>query len=518
MAETDAPAQQQHLPVQHGFALAVERHLGAVGTLIDQGEVVATALDPEHLLYATIKPGPGGTGPLHLTSLQLLDRLAALLPPPRIHRHRYFGVLAPNAPLRTATTTPPTPRRGGSAAIGRRKCESACEGAGKRTAAAPANAATMHIDHHDSAAMTTTTYTQIGVELSLYSGKMRSYLRHKRIPFVERPTNPWEFSVTVPRRTQAHAVPVVITPEGEWLQDTSAIIDELERRFPANPVLPSTPILRFASFLFEIWGDEFWLPLAMHGRWSHDENLPLFLNDAGAGLMPGFPRWLQRAAGWNHVRLMRNHLPRLGITPEQIPLIDRFAQIQLDGLNRHFEHHLFLFGGRPSLGDYGLIGPLYAHLGRDPWPKRELIAPRPHLAAWIGRMLAPPDRIGEFQAEDRVAETLTPALRSILDEIVPYLTECERVVRKTPVLPANSRKVPRFFDEIRYPLAGGVFRQMGQSYPVWMTQRMLGAFRQTSAADQQAVRAWLDSVGGSGVLQLDPPRVQRIGLAAARIA
>ena len=31
-----------------------------------------------------------------LTPLELLDRLAALLPPPRVHRHRYFGVLAPN--------------------------------------------------------------------------------------------------------------------------------------------------------------------------------------------------------------------------------------------------------------------------------------------------------------------------------------------------------------------------------------------------------------------------------------
>jgi hypothetical protein len=35
----------------------------------------------------------------------LLDRLAALVPPPRVHRHRYFGVLAPNSPLRTAVTT-----------------------------------------------------------------------------------------------------------------------------------------------------------------------------------------------------------------------------------------------------------------------------------------------------------------------------------------------------------------------------------------------------------------------------
>jgi len=361
-------------------------------------------------------------------------------------------------------------------------------------------------------------YTQIGVEISLYSGKSRSYLRHKRIPFVERPTNPWEFFFKVPRRTQALAVPVVITPEGEWLQDTSEIIDELERRFPANPVLPTTPILRFASYLFELWGDEFWLPLAMHGRWSHDENRPLFLNDVGAGLLNGFPRWLQTAAAWNHVRLMRNHLPRLGITPEQTPLIDRFAQVQLDGLDRHFETHKFLFGDRPSLGDYGLIGPLYAHLGRDPWPKRELIAPRAHLAAWIERMMTPPEVSGEFQAEDRVPETLMPALRSIFGEMVPYLAECIRVIRTTPVFPEDSHKAIRFRDEIRYPLSGGTYRQTGLTYPVWMVQRLLDAFRQMSDGDQKAVRDWLDAVGGSAVLQLDPPRVKRVGLASARLA
>ena len=61
-------------------------------------------LDPERLLYESTKPGPGGNGTLLLTPLELLDRLAALVPPPRIHRHRYFGVLAPNSPLRTAVT------------------------------------------------------------------------------------------------------------------------------------------------------------------------------------------------------------------------------------------------------------------------------------------------------------------------------------------------------------------------------------------------------------------------------
>jgi len=41
---------------------------------------------------------------LHLTPPELIDRIAALEPPPRTHRHRYFGVLALNSPLRDAVT------------------------------------------------------------------------------------------------------------------------------------------------------------------------------------------------------------------------------------------------------------------------------------------------------------------------------------------------------------------------------------------------------------------------------
>ena len=41
---------------------------------------------------------------LRFTPLELIDRIAALVPPPRTHRHRYFGVLAPNSPLRAAVT------------------------------------------------------------------------------------------------------------------------------------------------------------------------------------------------------------------------------------------------------------------------------------------------------------------------------------------------------------------------------------------------------------------------------
>lgn len=61
-------------------------------------------IDPEHLVYESPKPGPGGRVSQILTPLELMDRLAALIPPPRRHRHRYCGVLAPNSPLRPAVT------------------------------------------------------------------------------------------------------------------------------------------------------------------------------------------------------------------------------------------------------------------------------------------------------------------------------------------------------------------------------------------------------------------------------
>jgi len=54
------------------------------------------------LLYRFARPTPDGRTELVLSSLQLLERLSAFVPPPRMHRHRYHGVLAPHARARPA--------------------------------------------------------------------------------------------------------------------------------------------------------------------------------------------------------------------------------------------------------------------------------------------------------------------------------------------------------------------------------------------------------------------------------
>jgi hypothetical protein len=57
------------------------------------------------LVYRLTEPDMHGRHELRLTPLELLERLARLVPPPRIHRHRYHGVLAPNARLRAMVIT-----------------------------------------------------------------------------------------------------------------------------------------------------------------------------------------------------------------------------------------------------------------------------------------------------------------------------------------------------------------------------------------------------------------------------
>jgi hypothetical protein len=58
-------------------------------------------IDADHLVYESIKPGPGGSVSVMLTPLDLIECAAAQIPPPRQHRHRFYGLLAPCALLRS---------------------------------------------------------------------------------------------------------------------------------------------------------------------------------------------------------------------------------------------------------------------------------------------------------------------------------------------------------------------------------------------------------------------------------
>ena len=63
------------------------------------------------LVYAFTKPWSDGTTGIKLAPLELLEKLAAIVPLPRVHLVRYAGCLAPHSTLREAIL--PTPRQQG---------------------------------------------------------------------------------------------------------------------------------------------------------------------------------------------------------------------------------------------------------------------------------------------------------------------------------------------------------------------------------------------------------------------
>lgn len=356
-------------------------------------------------------------------------------------------------------------------------------------------------------------YVFYGWHLSLYSGKTRAYLRYKAIPHVEKPPRAWTMR-TIRRRTGATVMPAVVTPEGEWLQDTSHIMDALEARFPEPPVLPATPRQRIAALLLEAWGDEFWLPSAMHYRWSYPENYPLFERDAGGQLLPFAPAFVRRRLAAGTAAAMRAFLPSLGVSPDQRGAIETWTEAQLDLLEAHFATQPYLLGTRPSYGDFGLIGPLYAHLGRDPYPRRVLMGPRPHVSAWIARMQEPPrPRRGSFLAGDEIPPTLAPVFRALFAEFWPSLEQTLAQAQQAVLQVQRGRRLRRALGEIRVPMGAQALRRRAAPFSLWMAQRPLDAYRALDPTARAGVDAWLATVGGADALQLRiEPRLRRVGL------
>lgn len=312
------------------------------------------------------------------------------------------------------------------------------------------------------ARLATSRYDLYAAECSWFSAKVRSYLLHKGIPFTERVPTAWQYRVTLARRTGGAALPAIVTPEGQWLGDSSAIIDLLEQRHPTPPVLPQAPLARVAAYLIEMWADEFWYPCAMWSRWFHAENFTVFEAELGPGLLPRAPAFAQAFAVRRTAGMLRSYLPKLGVTAEQVTLIERWTALQLDSLEAHFCRHPFVLGTAPTLADYGLMGPLYPHLGRDPWSRRELVEPRSELKAWIDRMNQALAH-GDIELPETVPESLAPLLRGLLAEMLPYIEGVLGEVRRAAPR-ANGKAVPRFLGPVSFPYADARLTRSAMAY------------------------------------------------------
>ncbi|ANY19371.1 hypothetical protein A6F68_00845 [Tsuneonella dongtanensis] len=241
------------------------------------------------------------------------------------------------------------------------------------------------------------TYTLYGMAASLYTARARSYMRTNGVPFVEIKAGGEEFTQTVVPKIGRWIIPVMRTPEGAIIQDGADIIDHLDAAgFSKWPIYPEQPVLLVVAHLFDLFGSHGLLRPAMHYRWNFDAvNLP-FLRSAFRDVLPsGLPTEAEDAAFTQASGRMRKAATAFGVNSDTFALVEERYRAFLGLFEDHLRDHPFLLGGHPTIADYGMIGAMHAHLGRDPAPLHLMQTTAPNVFRWVERMTMPESFVDE---------------------------------------------------------------------------------------------------------------------------
>ena len=367
-------------------------------------------------------------------------------------------------------------------------------------------------------------YTLWGTPHSLFAGKARSYLLKKRVPFIELLASDQRFMNEIVPQVGHMVIPVVETPEGELIQDTTAIIDHIEAR-TAEPVLnPPGPVQQVVAHFLDAFGSNYLMPAAMHYRWSYRAEQELFLRTEFARAVPTQLPYDQRLAMAGAIMDKFNgFLPNLGVTDESAPAIEAAYEELLHVLEAHFRIYPYLLGGRPSRADFGMIAPLYAHLARDPVPASLMRTSAPNVARWTERMNVAeiadceyPQATG-YPADDGIPETLEAVLRTAFEQWGPGITADAACLNAwiagladaapgTVVSLGGKRQVHPHVGRIEYDWRGIKLRRASHIHSLWQLQRAQDAARELSGDSAALLAALLDRTGGAMVMELATDR------------
>ena len=339
------------------------------------------------------------------------------------------------------------------------------------------------------------TYTLYGSEVSYFTGKARAFLDWKRIDYSEAPATRDIYRDVIMPRVGWPVIPVVLGPGEEVLQDTSDIIDILDARHGPPSVFPDGPVQKLAALLLELYGDE-WLVLpAMHYRWSYNRDFAY--SEFGKLSAPEAPAEEQYEIGRANAKNFEGALPVLGIDARTASAIESGYCEMLDQLDAHFARHEMLLGSRPSIGDFGLFGPLYAHQYRDPESGKLMRERAPNLVRWVETLRnnggAYP---GEFLPGDEVPETLLPVFETQMEDQFPCLANTARALAAWAEGQPAGTQVPRALGKHEFRTHGARGERMIFPFNLWMLQRPIEHYRSLDADARARADAFLARVGG----------------------
>ena len=317
-----------------------------------------------------------------------------------------------------------------------------------------------------------------GSRISYYTGKLEAYLRHKGIEYTALPT-PYHEAEMLKEKVGAVQMPIV-DDDGEWMSDTTPIIEHLETVHPDKSVIPADPVVRFIAFLIEDYADEWlWRP-AMYFRWWYRDDRFLASNtltDELTGHLRA-PRWMRRRMIVR--RQVRHYLDRDGITDATREHVEQTYFNALGAMTAILENRSYLLGSAPSIADFGMMGPMFRHFGQDPTPQEVMRSRAPAVYEWVARMWRANAPVApEFVAE--IPADLAPLLKEVCETHLVQLAENAR---------GFAAAKPRFSMTVQ----GCDYREIATSrYRVWCLEELRWHATALEAPDRARVEKHLDA-------------------------
>jgi glutathione S-transferase len=306
-----------------------------------------------------------------------------------------------------------------------------------------------------------------GSELSPYSVKVRSYFRYKGLPhewLLRSPANQAEFQ----KYAKLPLVPLVVTPEGEGIQDSTPIVERFEAAHREPSIVPDDGALAFLSALIEEYGDEWGNKWMFHYRWAYQPDCWATAERIAQQMM-GAQGTLAVAQGRAAVaERMSGRLGFVGSNATTRPVIEASFKRTLAILDAHLATRPYVLGGRPALADFGLWGQLY-EAATDPTPGNLMRTSSPNVVAWVQRMLSPKPE-GPFETWATLSSGLMPLLTEEVGALfLPWST-------------ANAAAIGKGEKSFELALGGAAWSQEPQKYHA----RSLAEIRRKYAAAKAA--------------------------------
>ena len=303
-------------------------------------------------------------------------------------------------------------------------------------------------------------YRIISSAMSPYSVKVRAFFRYKNVLYEwvpRRAVSDPEFQ----RYARLPLLPTVVTPDGRGLQDSTLIIQELDELHPEPSVHPEAE-LAFLSMLIEEFGDEWANKLMFHSRWwgsldrqAAAQTVAHIKNPDGNAteLRKTQKEFLSRMEGRRHFT---------GSTAANAPLMQRWFIELIDLLEEHFATgRSYLFGARPSFGDFGLAAEIYEAL-LDPTCGAILRGRASDVIDWALRMNEP-KAMGSFEEWGSLRPTMQPLLAYIGRYFLPWSA-------------ANAEAIDAGCDTFGVRLGGALYEQQAQTYHAKSLKALRKAF------------------------------------------